>query len=132
MSNQALVDVIKNLRKQYMAAQDAGDVEGCLSFWDDSCVLMPPNEPAVVGKDALRAWYKNAFDQFRLDNTITFDEIEIAEDWSFARGSGRTTLTPKVGGEPIQDNAKYLEIHRRQPDGSWKFARHMWSSDNPH
>lgn len=129
--NKTDVVAIKNLRQQYMVAQDAGDVEGCLSFWADDCVLMPPNEPAVVGKDAGRSWYRSAFDQFKIDFTVAFDEIEVVGDWSFARGSYKGALIPKAGGESIQDNGKYLEIHRRQPDGSWKFACHMWSSDNP-
>ena len=119
-------------RQQYMLAQNALNVEGCLSYWSDDCVLLPPNEPAVIGKEALRSWYRNAFDdQFKSENTITFDEIEIMDGWSFARGSYIGALIPKAGGEPIQVNGKYLEIHQQQPDGSWKFARHMWSSDNP-
>ena len=129
--NKADVEAIKNLRRQYLLAQDASDVEGCLSYWDDDGVLMPPNEPAVVGKDALRSWYGSAFDQFGLDYTVTFAEIEVAGDWSFARGSHEGALIPKGGGEPIPEKGKYLEIHRRQPDGSWKFARHMSSSDSP-
>lgn len=125
------VDDIKILRERYMVAQDACDAEGCVSFWSDDCVLMPPNEPAVVGKDTLLAWYKSAFAQTRIDYTVAFDEIEAAGDWSFARGSHKAVLIPEEGGEPIHDRGKYLEIYRRQPDGSWKFARHMWSSDSP-
>lgn len=79
-SNEAAVEGIKNLRKQYMIAQDPGDVEGCVSFWSDDGLLMPPNEPAVAGKDALRSWYRNAFDQFKIDFTVSFDEIEVAGD----------------------------------------------------
>ena len=125
-------EAIKDLRSQYMAAQDAVDVEGCLSFWTDDGVLMPPNAPVVAGKDALRSWYGKSFDQFKHDFKVTFEEIEVSGDWSFARGTWSGSLVPIVGGELIQDSGKYLEIHRRQPDGSWKFARHMWSSDNPH
>ncbi len=129
--NKADVEAIKNLRRQYMVAQGAGDAEGCLSFWCEDGVLMNPNEPAVVGKDALRSWYQKAFATFSIDFTLTYDHIKIAGDWSFARGKYGGTIVPKAGGEPIQDNGKILEIHRRQPDGTWKWAYCMGSSDNP-
>ena len=123
------VDDIKKLRERYMVAQDACDADGCVSFWDDDCVLMPPSEPAVVGIEAGLAWHKSTFAESRIDFTVAFDEIEVVGDWSFARGSYKGAIIPNEGGEPIQVIGKYLEIHRRQPDGSWKFARHMWNSD---
>ena len=125
------VEAIKNLRAQYMVSQDAGDAEGCVSYWSEDGVLMPPNEPSVVGKEALLSWYQTAFDHVKLDNNISFEQIEVAGDWGFVRGNYEGILTPKPEGEPIPDNGKYLEILKRQPDGSWKFACHMSSSDNP-
>ncbi len=125
-------DEIKNLRKQYMVAQDAGDVDGCVSFWSDDGVLMPPNEPSVTGKEALRAWYQDAFNQFGFQFSIEYQQVEEAGDWAFARGRYSGSIIPKTGGDPIQDTGKLLEVLRRQPDGSWKWACHMWSSDNPH
>jgi uncharacterized protein (TIGR02246 family) len=131
MSNHRDVEGIKELRGSYMSAQDRGDTEGCLTFWTDDGALMPPNEVAVVGKDALRSWYQAAFEQFKIDLKVTFDAVEVAGDWGFARGTYGGALVPKAGGQPIPDDGKYLEIHRRQPDGSWKFACHMWSSNSP-
>lgn len=39
------------------------------------------------------------------------------------------TATPKVGGEPIEDEGKSVFIVRRQTDGSWKIARLIANSD---
>ena len=41
------------------------------------------------------------------------------------------TLTPKASGTPTDDEGKYLLISRRQPDASWRIARHIWNSNNP-
>jgi uncharacterized protein (TIGR02246 family) len=128
---EADVEAIKNLRKQYMVSQDAGNAEGCVSYWSEDGVLMPPNEPSVIGKEALLSWYQNAFKHVQIDFTISFEQIEVAGDWGFVRGGYEGTLIPKPDGEPIPDNGKYLEILKRQPDGSWKWACHMWSSDIP-
>lgn len=122
-------DQIRHLRESYMRCQQAGDAEGCVRHWDADGVLLPPNQPSVKGADALLSWYRAAFKEFSLDSHLSYDEIQVNCDWSFASGTVSGTVTRKAGGDPIEDSGKFLEIHRRQPDGSWKFARHMWSSD---
>ena len=120
---------IRQLRESYMRCQKAGDAEGCVRHCDADCVLLPRNEPSVKGTDALLSWYEAAFKEVTLDYHLSYDEIEVNGDWSFASGTGSGTARPKVGGDPIELTGKFLEVHRRQPDGSWKFARHMWNSD---
>jgi len=120
---------VKELRRNYMKCQDCGDVEGCLSHWDEEGALMPSNMPMVKGKTALRELYRSLFARVDVKNTITFEVIGVSEEWSFAQGSYEGDDFPKDGGKPIHEKGKYLEIHRRQPDGSLKFYRHMWSAD---
>src|SRR5258705_12888324 len=35
-------------------AKDGKDVEKVISYWSDDAVVLPPGQPAVKGKDALR------------------------------------------------------------------------------
>ena len=114
-----------------MVAQNAGDIDGCLSCWSDEGVLMPPNEPSVIGKEALRTWYREAFDQVSIEAKFEYEQAEEAGGWIFARGNYSATITPKAGGDPVYDKGKVLEVIKRGDDGSWKCACHMWSSDNP-
>ena len=95
---EADVAAIKNQRAQYMVSQDAGDAEGCVSYWSNDGVLMPPNEPSVVGKKALLSWYQNTFDHVKLDFTISYEQIEVAGDWGFARvlfSQGESPISPR-------------------------------------
>ena len=128
-NNQKDIIAIKQLREDYMKAQGAGDVEGCLSFWTDDGVLMPPNAPSVSGKQALRTTYTDLFNAFKLENKVFYDVIEAFDGISFARGRYRGQNVPKGGGAPIPEQSKFLEIHKKQKDGTWKFAYHMWSFD---
>jgi uncharacterized protein (TIGR02246 family) len=121
--------IIRRLRESYMRAQDAGDAEACVAHWADDGVLLPPNEPAVSGREALISWYRRVFNESRFAFRISFDEIQVVGGWSFARGSYAGSIIPKDGSEPIHEEGKYLEIHKRDADGSWKFARHIWNSD---
>ena len=41
------------------------------------------------------------------------------------------TFTPEAGGEPIRGIGKWMDIYKRQPDGSWKIYRGIYNSDLP-
>jgi hypothetical protein len=71
------------------------------------------------------------FDPFDVQLTGRFDEAESAVDWVIARGSYELSLTPKDGGPVVDDNGEFLNIFKRQPDDSFKYAMVMWNSNNP-
>lgn len=129
MTQSTDADEIRALRNAYMRAQNAKNAEGCVQYWDDDGLLLPPNEPGVRGKQALLKWYEAVFQTVSLHVEMSYTDIQVSGEWSFANGTYSGRLIPATGGEPIEDEGKFLEVHRRQADGSWKFARHMWSSD---
>ena len=120
---------IDTLREQFMNLFKAGDATALARLYTENAVLMPPGEPAVTGRKAIELKLQTTFDRFTAVLSATFDEIEIAGDWAFERGSYTLTLTPKVEGEPLQEVGKYLLILRRNSNGSWKLARDIWNSD---
>ena len=125
-------DGIKKLREDYMKVQDAEDVEGALSFWADDGALMPPSEPPVVGKDALRAFYQEAFGKIKIHAKFTYDWIETSGELGYARGGYEAAFSLKDSGESFEDTGKFLDIVRRQSDGTWRFVCHTWSSNSSH
>ena len=93
---------------------------------------MGPNAPAVVGKAAIEKRNRGMnqaldFERF----TIHLEEVQVAGDWGYARGTYSLSVTPKAGGETAFDNGKWLKIFKRQPDGSWKIFRNCFNSDVP-
>lgn len=92
---------------------------------------MPPNSPPVVGKEQIRARNKAVLDQFSFDMGITNEEVRVAGDWAYARGTYTATLTPKQGGEAVFIDGKYMTILERQADGSWKIHRDIFNSNVP-
>ena len=90
---------------------------------------MPPNEPPIVGKAALRSWFLRVTDQFSIDLDFSVEEVKTSGDWAFERFSFRRTMTPAGGGEPATARGKGIHVYRRQSDGSWKIARDIWNSD---
>lgn len=86
---------ISRLREQEIAAFSSGDVEKLLALFTDDLVLMPPNEPAVVGKAAARVWARQMYQQFKIEGSYTSTaDLRLIGDWAFERMSFKLKLTP--------------------------------------
>ena len=70
-ANEADVEAINKLREQEMTAFSAADVNTLLNLVTNDVVGMPSNEPAFVGKDALRSWAENIYKQFTVQGKYT-------------------------------------------------------------
>ncbi len=130
-TTEADLNAISEVREQEIAAINAGDVEGFLTVLTEDVIGMPPNEPALIGKDAVGSWTQSLVDQFAVQGVYTSSDIVVAGDWAFEHFSGNWTLTPKARGESIAETFKGIHIYQRQADGSWKIAWDTWNSDNP-
>jgi uncharacterized protein (TIGR02246 family) len=97
-------------------------------FLDDA-VVNPPNEPAVKGRAAIRAWLEKfpPITEFKLNNV----KVEGREDLAYVLGTYTMTTTPPGAPGPVKDSGKYVTVVRRQPDGRWLAAVDMFSSDLP-
>ncbi len=115
-----------------VAAFSAGDADTLVTFYPNDVVLLPAGQPPVVGKEDALTWAQSFFDEFTVDEfTSPVDEVVVANDWAFARGPFSWILSPKAGGDPVQDSGNFMVIWHRAPDGSWKRARVIWNTYNP-
>jgi len=94
----------------------------------EDAVVYPPNEPAVTGRAAIRAWSER-FPPMT-DFKATSVKVEGRDDLAYVLGTYTMTLA-SPGATPVKDSGKYVEIRRRQPDGRWLLAVDMFSSDLP-
>ncbi len=125
------IAAIKDLVNQYGATVNAGDLDLWISLWADNGIQMPPNAPAVIGKEQIRAENESMFAEFILKMVVTNEEVKVDGDLAFIRGTYTLSLTPKAGGETIKIDGKYLSIVERQADSSWKFARDCFNDNAP-
>jgi uncharacterized protein (TIGR02246 family) len=117
--------------KEYTASLNAGDVERWAALWSEEGVQLPPDEPAVVGKQGIRDRMRAGLDRFTFDMAIANEETRAAGDLAFARGTYKATLTPKQGGKQVPIDGKFMTILVRQPDGGWKIYRDIFNSNVP-
>ena len=128
---EADIAAVKEIGNQYAVACNTGDLDLYISIWTDDGVQMPPDAPAVIGKEKIRARMKPLFDQFIMDISVSIEEVGIGGDWAFARCTYTLSLTPKSGGETTMIDGKDLHILERQADGSWKIAIDCFNSNVP-
>jgi ketosteroid isomerase-like protein len=58
-------------------------------------------------------------------------EVDGRGDLAYVRGTYSMMLTLPGATEPINDTGKYIEIWRKQADGSWRVIRDIFNSDLP-
>ena len=123
------VEAINELLDEEVASVNDGDVERLLTLVADDTVWMPPNHPAIFGKEALRSWAEDFLSQFSVEITASSEEVLVFGDWALQRYSMTMAMTPVAGGEAIQEDGKGLHIYQKQSDGSWELARDIWNTD---
>ncbi len=123
---------IAMVREKELTAFDLGDVEGLNDIVTEDIVLDTPNRPAIIGKEANRAFSEALFARFDYEATYLVDELVIEKNWAFDRGVWIEKRLPKDGGEQSQLSFGILQLYKRQSDGSWKLARLIWNSKGPY
>ena len=127
---EAVTSAIEAVWDEYEASLSAGDVDRWVELWTDEGIQLPPGEPAVVGKEAIRERNKAALtDLFDIEMSITNEEVQVGGEWAVARGVYSASLTPKAGGDSIPIDGKFMTILQRQPDGTWKIHRDIYNSN---
>ncbi len=123
---------IRALDSAFAGAASAGDATAVAALYLADARLMPPNAPTVEGREAIRQFWGGLLEAYQMRLDAASDEIEGRGDLAYARGHYTLTGTPKAkGGAPLHDEGKFLEVLRRQPDGAWRYAVDMYSSNLP-
>jgi uncharacterized protein (TIGR02246 family) len=127
---EADIDAIAALRQSFVTAIESDDVEGMVALLTEDGTAFPPHEPALVGRQANRAWHEQRITEFETAFTVSTDELIGDGDQAFERFSYTLTLTPREGGDALVDSGRCVWFWRRQ-DSEWKVARAMWNSPEP-
>jgi ketosteroid isomerase-like protein len=128
---QADASAINQVREREISLVGTGDINKLLTVYTSDVVVMPPNEPAVTGHDAVRKWGEAMFGQATITGRYTSSQVTVSGDWAADRYVGVLTVTPKAGGSPAEEKIKGVHIMKRQPNGAWLIAVDIWNTDAP-
>lgn len=126
---------IQKLHDKDIEASLALDAPKLEALWTDDVVIMPPNSPAVVGRDANTKRLEASIDKMKSFEILGFDEqwqeVRIEGDWAYEWGTMSGRMRPFSGGKEIDYTVNVMRILNRQADGSWKIARSIYNNAIP-
>jgi uncharacterized protein (TIGR02246 family) len=122
---------IDSLGRQWEEAANRGEVERIMEIYAPDAVILPPGGPVIEGSETIRELFRQEFERFDTKLAFTTQEIEVEGDMAFRRGRYVWRGTPRLSGQTVETTNKFLEVWRRQPDGSWKISVDMWNPGEP-
>jgi len=118
------------LHQQDVDATLSDKADELAKLWDSEAVRIQPGRAAKVSKAEIYANDKRWESMADRPKTLCYKpevkDVQIAGDWAFEWGY----LSYKDSSNPKPMRGKVLRMMKRQPDGSWKFARVIVFNEN--
>jgi uncharacterized protein (TIGR02246 family) len=109
-------------------AAEGQDVERVLSYWTDDAVMLPPGQPAIIGKEALRHYVHASLKIPGFKITWTSTDVKLSPDANMAYMLSHNAVTMKgPDGAAITTEGRAVTIWRRELDGQWRCAVDIWN-----
>ena len=121
---------IKTVLGLYEAALNTNDVDAILDLYSTEPVFMPQHSTALVGRDAVRAGYKQVFATLKLNVQFTIHEIEEVGNWAWVRTSSAGTTRVLDSGVDVNEGNNELFVFRNEV-GRWKIYRYLFATSQP-
>ncbi len=111
-----------------LAAAQARDLERILPFWADDATILPPGDPAITGKAAIRQYVAGAFATPGFSISWNTEKIEVSRSGDLAYSTGTDDITfNNSEGKTIVAHNRAVVVWKKQPDSSWKCIVDMMS-----
>jgi uncharacterized protein (TIGR02246 family) len=116
---------IDSLNTTFMQAMQKGDAELAASVYAPDARILPPGTEPLTGP-AIQTYWQGMLDTGMTDGVLETRTFEEHGDVAVEEGQYEARV-----GDQVVESGKYLTVHRRQPDGSWKMGLDIWNSSRP-
>ena len=126
------VDAADTVGDSWVKAVKAGDLDGVMKLYAEDAIAWFPDEPEHKGADAIRASYKNLFDNFKvtaaaLTNRHAEGDGKHQSHW----GNFSMSVTQKSDGKNMTWTGRYTDVTELRK-GHWVYvADHASSEPEP-
>jgi uncharacterized protein (TIGR02246 family) len=119
---------IRAIDTAWSRAFSAGDGNALAALYAADATVLPPNEPIQQG-EAVKKYMVGFTEGYSGTFEFTPTAVEGRGDLAYTVGRYRATLTEKkAGAKPFPtEEAKYITVLKKQPDGSWKMVYDIWN-----
>ena len=97
------------------------DIEKIISYWTDDAVVMEPGQPAIEGKQAIRAFVTSSVNTpgFKIHWVSQKPTFSPDGKMAYMRGTDDMTV-PGPKGAPLTLHLQGYSIWRMDADGQWR------------
>ena len=113
----------------FVKAFNAKDVAQVLNIYAENSKFMPPNQPVIRGKDALKTFYDELLAGGATNLKLDIAEVSGAGTLAYQAGTYEMDLAP-TAGTANHDRGKYLFVARKF-NNAWRYEYTVWNSDLP-
>ncbi len=114
---------------EWVAAAAGKDVEKIVSYWTDDALVMPPEQPVLEGKAALRGFVADSLKIPGFQIRWKSEKVVFSPDGKLAymRGTNETTV-PGPDGAPMTLHGRGVTVWRQDADGQWRCVVDIWNA----
>jgi ketosteroid isomerase-like protein len=123
--SEAEISAVMEATTQYGGAIVAGDFDKIRSLMGDDIVLMPTEAQAANGLDAAMQFMEEGPG---IEGSINPEQVEGSGNLAYVRGNFDLTFIINDSTQ-VPDKGKYIEVWKKQDDGSWKVVVDIWNSN---
>lgn len=120
---------IRERSAEFVMAFNAKDVTQVLGVYSENSTFMPPNQPVLRGKDAIKTFYDDMLKTGATNLKLDVREVSGHGPLAYQSGTFEMDLAQSTGPAD-HDRGKYLFIARKL-NGSWRYEYMVWNSDLP-
>jgi ketosteroid isomerase-like protein len=133
------------ITQQWARAWNAKQLDATLELYAPDAVFLTAEGGRYAGQPAIRKLFQQGLDS--ADPSITLHTLSssVSSDLAYDSGEFTEILIFTGRAQPLVDTSSktpppgtklsaqgyYLIVFRRQPDGQWRIAQHMWSFTPP-
>lgn len=102
-----------------------------LSFFETDAVIFPPSGPPVKGVEAIRKYLSGFNEVFVPSFSCEYSDrnFEIRDSLAVRTYRSYGKIPYLHSNDTLISDNKYLDVLKKQPDGSWKIIRQIWNAN---
>ena len=120
---------IRERTDAFVKAFNEKNVADILTIYAENSTFMPPNQPIIRGKDALKSFYDDLLKSGASNLKLNVGEVSGHGPLAYQSGTYEMDVKP-ASGAMTHDRGKYIFVLRRMAD-TWRYEYTVWNSDLP-